>query len=85
MPGIPVATVGFACTLLAMEGFRLSSVFRVGDLLSSTSLIGAVVSLVVLTLVALAYKRLKGALRLPVAFIVVAGAVYSLLLVMSMG
>ena len=85
MPGIPAAAVGLACALLAVEGFRLSSVFWVGDVLSLTDYAGSLVSLVVLSLVAFAYKRLKGMLRMPVAFVVVAGAVYSLLLVMSLG
>lgn len=85
MPGIPAAAVGLACALLAVEGFRLSSVFWVGDVLSLTDYAGSLVSLAVLSLVAFAYKRLKGMLRMPVAFVVVAGAVYSLLLVMSLG
>lgn len=52
VPGTPVAAVGFACTLLAMEGFCLSLVFWVGVDTSPATLAGAALSIGLLLLVA---------------------------------
>lgn len=85
MPGIPIAAVGFACALLAMEGFRLSSVFLVGRADSPFTLVGSALSLVALVVCALVYRRTSVRARMPLPFIVAVGIAYSAFLMMDLG
>lgn len=85
MPGIPIAAVGFACTLLAMEGFRLSSVFWVGVDTSPATLAGAALSIGLLLLVAIAYRQSRFSSRWSLAIIVAIGILYSVTLMLELG
>lgn len=85
VPGIPIAAVGFACTLLAMEGFRLSSVFWVGVDTSPATLAGAILSIGLLALMALGYRRSFRSPRLSLVVIVAIGVLYSATLMLELG
>lgn len=85
MPGAFIAAAGFACMLLAMEGFRLSSVFYVGDALSPTFPFESLIALALLLVVALVWRRSARTARIPLVFVVAVAVVYTAFLLMDLG
>lgn len=76
VPGITIASIGFGCALLAIEGERLSTI-RTVNLSGDYNAVASLVSFLLLILLAFAYRKLGSPTRLSAAIVIGAGALMS--------
>ena len=77
VPGIAIASIGFGCALLAIEGDRLSTI-RTVNISGDYHAVASLVSFLLLIMLALAYRKLDAPTHVPAAIVIGAGALMSL-------
>lgn len=76
VPGIAIASIGFGCALLAIEGDRLSTI-RTVNISGDYHAVASLVSFLLLIMLALAYRKLDAPTHVPAAIVIGAGALMS--------
>lgn len=76
VPGIAIASIGFGCALLAIEGDRLSTI-RTVNLSGEYHAVASFASFLLLIVLALAYRKLDAPAHVPVAIAIGVGALMS--------
>lgn len=76
VPGIAIASIGFGCALLAIEGDRLSTM-RTVNLSGDYHAVASLASFLILAALALVYRKYNAPKHVPTAIVIGAGALMS--------